>query len=739
MRIKIRVFYSLIMILLPFFSFAQGISGIVYEQDQHGNKAPLPGVNVYWSGTATGTVTGADGKFSISAGNESGHFLVASFIGYRNDTVHAHAGDGFIEIVLSERPTLDEVVVSERQKSSYISQLEPLHVEHLSSHELLRAACCNLSESFETNASVDVSYSDAVTGAKRIELLGLHGKYTQMMTENIQNLRGLSSTFGLGYIPGSWMESIQISKGTSSVVNGYESVTGQINVEYKKPDKSERLYLNMYGNSIGKMEGNANASVKLNDKLSTMVFLHAEDFASKIDHNHDGFLDHPLMRQYNFANRWKYLSEYYSAQIGFNVLDEKRNGGQIEFNSAESPLNQPYYGIEINTRRYEIWGKNGYIFPKSPHSSIGFVNSLTLFDQDSYYGLRDYTGDELTYYGNLIFQSELGSEKHKYNTGASFLYDETDEVLSDSAFSRIEKVPGLFFQYTYSNEKNLTLLLGMRADFHNIYGTFYTPRLHLKYNAGASTIIRASAGKGYRTANVIAENNFLLASSRQLTVLESPGQEEAWNYGLNILRHFDLLGREFNISLEFYRTDFVNQLVIDRDRSFDMIYVYNLDGRSFSNSYQAELSWEAIPRLDATLAFRVNNVRMTTNNELQREPLVNKYKGLVSLSYKTAPPRWQFDLTGQINGSARIPSTEELPEKYRRNENSPAYMIINAQVNRFFKNWSVYIGVENLTGFVQDDPVIAADDPFGPYFDSSMIWGPLTGRKIYAGLRYTID
>ncbi|MBN1339036.1 MAG: TonB-dependent receptor [Bacteroidales bacterium] len=739
MKNKINSICVALLFMMPFFGSSQGITGIVYEYGQHGEKTPLPGVNVYWSGTTSGTATGSDGKFAIDPYSEENHFLVASFIGYLNDTIHVHEREGFMEIVLTPGLSLDEVVVSERQKSTYISQIDPVYVQNISNHELFRAACCNLSESFETNASVDVSYSDAVTGAKRIDLLGLHGKYTQMMTENIQNLRGLSSTFGLGYIPGSWMESIQISKGTSSVVNGYESVTGQINVEYKKPDKSERLYLNMYGNSIGKLEGNANASVRLNDKLSTMVFLHAEDFANKIDHNHDGFLDHPLMWQYNFSNRWKYESGYHSAQLGFNVIDERRNGGQTEFNSAESPLNQPYYGIEINTRRYEIWGKTGYIFPESPHSSIGFVNSLTLFDQDSYYGLNNYTGDELTYYGNLIFQSEMGSERHKYSAGAGFMYDETDEVLADSAFSRIEKVPGLFFQYTYSNEKNLTLLLGMRADFHNFYGTFYTPRLHLKYNAAASTVIRASAGKGYRTANVIAENNYLLASSRQLSVLESPRQEEAWNYGLNVLRHFDLLGREFNISLEFYRTDFVNQLVVDRDRSFDRLYVYNLNGRSFSNSYQAELSWEVIPRLDATLAFRVNDVRMTTNSELQREPLVNKYKGLVSLSYKTAPPRWQFDLTGQINGSARIPSTEELPEKYRRDENSPEYVIINVQVNRFFKNWSVYTGVENLTGFVQDDPVIASDDPFGPYFDSSMIWGPLTGRKIYAGLRYTIE
>jgi outer membrane receptor for ferrienterochelin and colicin len=721
----------------------QNIQGTVFGKDGTNGKIPLPGVNIYWAGSQHGTVTNAQGRFELD-GKETGHdhdhnLLIASFVGYENDTLHVDDLNGDIEILLTNNATLDEYVVTERQKSSFISQISPVQVQTITSAELQKAACCNLSESFETNASVDVSYSDAVSGAKKIELLGLHGKYSQMMTENIPNLRGLSTTYGLGYIPGTWMESIQISKGAASVVNGYESITGQINIEYKKPDDSEKAFFNVYANHIGKLEGNFNGAVQLNKKWSTMLYAHVENLSNKVDHNGDSFLDEPLIRQYNVFNRWKYVGDHYMAQFGFKVLDEERTGGQEGFDPKEMPQTPNYYGINIETRRYEAWGKAGYIFEGMEETSLGFVNSYTWHEQDSYFGLNDYTGTESNYYANLIFQSVIGNHRHKYSTGASYNYDAYREMLNDSSFNRTERVPGLFFQYTYSNEKNLTVLLGIRSDFHNIWGTFYTPRFHAKYNLNEHTILRASAGKGYRTPNIIAENSYLLASSRQLIVQTDIRQEEAWNYGVNLTRIIDIADREMSINAEVYRTDFINQMVIDRDKNVAQINIYNLDGKSFSTSYQVEISYELIPRLDVVTAFRYNDVRMTYDGELEREPLVNRYKGLLNLSYKTNLDKWQFDFTTQLNGDSRLPSTGSNPVQYQRPDNAPAYTILNAQITKYFRKWNIYVGAENLTNFVQDDPVIAADDPFGPYFDSSIVWGPIMGRKIYAGLKFSIN
>lgn len=718
---------------------AQQITGTIYGQGQSGEKIALPGANIYWEGTQKGTVSNEQGNYSMELIENKNLRLVISYIGYATDSIKINAGQTSLDVVLSSVMELDEFTVSEKRSSSFISQVDPLYVQNITSDELQKAACCNLSESFETNPSVDVSYSDAVSGAKKIELLGLHGKYIQMMTENLPNIRGLATTYGLGYIPGSWMESIQVSKGSSSVVNGYESITGQINIEFKKPDNSEKLFLNAYVNQLGKVEGNFNAAVQLNEKWSTMLFGHAENFQNKIDDNNDSFLDAPLVKQYNLYNRWKYDNGNHKAQFGVKVIQEDRAAGQVEFQESGSAGNTDYYGINIETKRFEIWGKTGYIMDRWENTSIGFMNSYTHHQQESFFGLNIYDGVEKTYYANLVLQSVLGSCRHKYSTGASYLYDEYREELNALPYDRIENVPGVFFQYTYSNEKNLTLLLGIRSDFHNLYGTFYTPRFHAKYNFSESLILRTSAGKGYRTANVIAENSSLLASSRTMNLADNLNQEEAWNYGINLTKIFEIRERELNVNIEYYRTDFINQVVIDRDYDVSQVNIYNLNGQSFSNSYQIEMVYELIPRLDLVAAFRYNDVQMTTNGTLQREPLVNRYKGLLNLSYKTNLDKWQFDFTTQFNGDARLPNTEDNPVQYQRPENSPTYTIINAQVTKYFKKWNIYAGVENLTGFTQSDPIIAADDPFGEYFDSSIVWGPIMGQKIYAGIKFQIN
>lgn len=722
--------------------YSQHVHGKVTAYDENANLIPLVGANVYWPEIMEGTSTDSNGEFHLDMPEGINGILVISYVGFISDTLEIKGETGHLEIILTENKNLKGVEIREKQNDSFFSRIQPIQTQIITDEEFKRAACCNLSESFETNASVDVSYSDAVSGAKQILLLGLAGKYSQLMTENYPNLRGLASTYGLGYIPGSWMESIQISKGTASVINGYESITGQINVEYKKPDHSEKLFINLFANNMAKVEGNANASFIVNKQWSTAVFAHVENLSKRHDLNNDSFMDEPLIRQVNIFNRWKYNSDKnLVGQVGFKIIDEERIGGQMHYDPSQKIDYDNGYGIKIMTRRYELFTKTGYIFHNNNQSSIGFVNGFSWHDQYSEFGFNKYEGNEINLNSNLIFQSNMNSERNKYNTGASFIYDDYDENLNDSSFTRREIVPGTFFEYTYSNADNLTILAGIRADFHNIYGTFFTPRMHVKYNITEKLIFRASAGKGYRTANIIAENSAILASSRNLIMLDEPKQEEAWNYGINLLKFFNVSGREMTLSVDFYRTDFVNQIVIDSDQDVFNVYVYNLDGRSYSNSFQVEAIYEVIPRLDFLAAFRVNDVKVTTNNTLQEKPLLNKYKGLLNLSYSTAneEKKWQFDFTAQFNGEARIPDTEGYPVEYRRGKTSPMYTIINAQVSKYFKNLEFYVGVENLTNFRQQDPIIAANDPFGKYFDSSMIWGPIIGRKIYAGLRFTIN
>lgn len=702
----------------------------------------LPGVNIFWAGTTKGTVTNAEGKFELQ--RPSGLMdmkLVASFVGYINDTIDVENESVPIRIVLSQVKELQEVVVSERASGSHISRMEPILTNVITKNELQKAACCNLSESFETNASVDVSYSDAVSGAKQIQLLGLAGVYSQLMTENIPSVRGLSQPFGLSYIPGPWMDAIQVSKGAAAVVNGYESITGQINVELKKPENTEKFFLNAYANDLARMESSITSGVKISDDFYGMVLLHGELAPLAFDHNHDGFMDHPVMKKYNLVNRYKYnYHGVWESMFGFKLMEEERIGGQMGFENEPENNTSSLFGFNSDTKRFEAFAKNGFFFKNRQATSLGTIVNFSHHDLKSKYGLTKYDASQDALYVNLIFETPLDRAMfHKMNAGLSYSFDRYEETLADSAFNRDESVPGVFAQYTFNNpSETFTLIAGVRGDWHNTYGLFVTPRLHFKYKAFQNTTIRGSIGKGYRAPALIAENLPLLVSSRKLVFSNDIAPEQAWNYGLSISQHFELGNREASFTIEAYRTDFINQVIIDLDSRFDRAYFGNLDGKSFSNSIQAELNLEPIRQLDVTLAYRMSDVKQTVNGTLEKKPFVNAYKGLVSLSYLTLNKRWQFDFTSQFNGKARIPDTSLYPEQYQLEENSPAYTIINAQITHKFKAMDVYLGAENITGFTQKHPVLAYDDPFGPYFDASMIWGPITGRMFYLGLRYHV-
>lgn len=728
---------SFIVFILVVISTATAqISGTVYET-QANKKVGLLGVNIYWENSNKGTTSDKNGKFKIEKPENSDR-LIFSFIGYNPDTVLVTSEKQVLEVTLSDSRILGEVIVGERQVGTHYSRLEVGSVQTISGAELCKAACCNLSESFETNASVDASYSDATTGAKQIKLLGLAGKYVQMMTENIPNFYGLSQPYALGYIPGPWMESIQVSKGTSAVINGYDAVTGQINVEYKKPAKSDLLFFNQFFSSAGKSETNIDGAIKISPKWSTMLFAHAQTDLLEIDHNNDNFLDFPKMNQYNFFNRWDYFNKNWTVRFGVKYIDETRKSGQIGhvYNSQLDATNP--YGIYIGSKRIEAFYKTGYVFPEKNYQSLAIITNFTYHNQDSYYGLTTFDAQQYSGYANLLWQSAIGGNvDHKYNAGASLKYENLNQFLNDSSLSSVEIVPGAYFQYTGALFEKLHLIAGVRADYHNEFGLLITPRFNAKYNINGNLSWRASAGKGFRKANILAENSYLLASSRKITIANDLKLEEAWNFGSNLTYYIPIGDRDMAINAEFYRTEFQNQIVADFE-TFGQVKFYNLEGRSYSNTYQIEATYQVIKGLDATIAYRLNDVKQTIAGVLMENPLSSRYKGLVNLSYKTPLEKWQFDFTAQFNGGGRIPSTELLPVELQLANEFPAYTILNAQVTKYFKKWEVYFGSENLLNFTQLHPIIAANDPYGDNFDSSLIWGPVHGRKFYFGMRFFI-
>ncbi|MCO5266711.1 MAG: TonB-dependent receptor [Lentimicrobium sp.] len=720
----------------------QTLKGKVRESDANGKLVPLPYANIHWLGTQLGTVADDDGRFSLKKPEAAQPKLVVSFVGYLNDTILIPGNQSSIEVVLLKGSQLGQVEVKERMAGSFISSIKPIKTEVITTAGLQKLACCNLSESFENNATVDVGFSDAVTGAKQIQMLGLAGVYSQLMVENIPFTRGLGSAFGLTYIPGTWMESIQISKGTSSVVNGYESTTGQINAEFRKPWDTDKFFLNVYGNNEGRLEVNTHASkVIKDDKLSTMVLAHASTQMSRIDMNDDGFLDQPLSKQINVSNRWSYEKHGVTeSKFGVNFLYDERNGGQLIGMNTDEAIANGHYVMKVITKRAQVYDKTGFIFKNMANTSLGLIFSGLYHDQESVFGRSDYNARQLGFYGNAIFQSQIGNQAHTYNAGVSFMYDDFDESFRDTTFNRVESVPGVFAQYTYNPNEKLSLIAGIRVDHHNKYGTIVTPRFHFKVNLFEHTVLRGSVGKGYRSAAVLAENSGMLLSSRQLVFREDFRMEEALNFGLNITQTIPLSEkRNVVLSADYYRTDFVNQVIIDLDQSADRIVIYNLDGESYSNSFQFNAEAGLFERFDVTAAYRLNDTRVTTAGELRERPLVSRHKGLLTLSYATRFEKWKFDFTGQYNGKTRLPLGVNFPEDSGyENGYSPDYITIHTQVTRKFKKWDAYLGVENLTGYTQKHPILGYEAPFDPGFDAGVIWGPLLGRMVYAGIRYAI-
>lgn len=726
----------LIVALLLFSNFIFGsnesVRGLVKDKDFPGEV--IAGANIYWAGTNHGTTSNAKGEFEISLHTDENVPLIVSFVGYLSDTIYNVNSEKPLQILLEKNTELDEVVVSKRRQGQYHSTMSAIQTTKVTTAELQKAACCNLSESFETNASVDVNFTDAVTGAKQIKMLGLSGIYVQTITENMPSIRGMSATYGLGHVPGPWMESIQISKGTSSVVNGYEAIAGQINVEYKKPQGTEVLHLNLYANDAMKTEANFNYAYQLNDEVSTMILLHGENQSKAIDDNGDSFLDMPNTQQINFINRWNFMPKNGGhREIGVKVLNEHLQTGQI---GAFDNLPNKLYAIDIKTRRYEVFGKNGIIFDK-PGTSLGIQASGSYHSQQSVYGAATYEGAQTNAYLNVIYMGNFGSDLHSYKTGASFLGDFFTEKLNNNNREHNELVPGAFFEYNYNLHHKLNILAGFRVDYSNRYGLFYTPRIHARWNISENLLWRLSAGKGFRTPVPLAENSYFLASSRDIVIDENLAQEEASNLGTSFTVKFPIKTRDLTLMVDFYHTNFINQVVRNVDSDVHLVHFTNLDGRSYSNAFQAEMFYELFRGFTLNAAYRINDVKQTINGQLREMPLTSRYKGMLSLSYATRLNKWQFDFTSQFNGGGRMPDPSTTNPLW--DESFDPFTVFNAQITKNFKRWSFYLGSENLGSFKMHQPIISSNDPWSENFDGSMVWGPVHGRKIYFGLRYTIN
>ncbi len=733
------------LIIISIFLFAtiniqaqEKIKGRVVELMKDGSEVPIARANVYWEGTTIGVATNIDGDYLISSPPNYPSTIVVSFIGYQTYS-QVISEQGYYYIYLKPSVELDEVKVKGKVNTTNFSTINTINMQTLSTGELEKAACCNLSESFSTNASVDVNFTDAVSGAKQIQMLGLDGVYAQITQENMPFIRGVSSAFGLNYAPGTWIESIQVIKGTGSVVNGFESLVGQINLEYFKPESAPKLFWNMYSNSEGKLENNLQFAKK-EGKWKSNLFTHISYFDQEIDdkENPDYFMDMPKVEQANVLNRWDYKDKNYHIGLTARALSENREGGTVK--RADSP-----YIVDIHNDLIEFTSKTGVILPSFPGKSMGLQTSFRRHNQTAIFGKNDYKVLQESAYLNFIRQTYISTTNHVLKYGISYYADRyTESFLGEHIYApfydkvRVDLMSGIFSEYAFKMGENFNLVAGIRADYYNNTEEInYLPRLNMKYNPNDNTAIRFSAGRAFRIANVFVENASFLASNRKIT-LENINPEIAWNYGTNITYCFRLLGREGTINADVYSTIFENQVVVDIEMPGQLSF-YNLDGESIANSMQIDLGYELFKRFDMKIAYKINDVKTTFEGVDRVVPLLPQEHALFNIAYATNFEKWTFDVTANYIGERRVPEHEELIEEELKEKGwADSFYVYNTQITKRFRYFDVYLGAENILGYKQNTPVLSANNPDSPIFDASLIYAPIMGRMIYVGFRYKI-
>jgi hypothetical protein len=725
------------------------LKGVVVETSQKGTIDPIVGAVVHWKGNTHAVSTDANGVFEIAI-DPGSNLLIVQALGFKTDSILVN-GSNYLKVLMISKRSFEDVVITYERKSSEVSFIDPWKTTIMNEKELFKAACCNLSESFETNPSVDVAYTDALTGSKQIQMLGLAGQYTQMSQEQLPGIRGIATNYGLNYIPGTWVNSIQVGKGMGSVVTGFESISGQINVELHKPTVKEKVYLNAYVSQGGRYEANLVLAQQLNKKVSHALFLHGSTYALRMDQNKDGYLDNPLGSQGNFLYRVAIDNKTGIVfHAGLQYVKDKKVGGELNFEEKmQDTANNTVYGTRIDAARLGGWVKLGYVFPKAKYRSIGLQLNGSDQTYDNFFGNNLYKGEQKSLFGNLIYQDIIGNTNHRYRAGFSKQSDWVTEHLfnkQDYHFTRREIVTGAYFEYTYTYLALFTAVAGTRMDYHNYFGWKFVPRLHVRYAPSSATVIRGVAGKGWRTSNVLSENLTTLISARKW-VFQQPfvankvygfDAEEAWNFGLNLTHEFKLNYRNGSVGIDYYYTMFDKQVVVDRDMNAQEVNFYQLGGASYSRSLQVQLDYQPVRRFDVRFAYRWLEVKTQYKDGMYAMPLLAQHRWFVNTSY-TTKRKWNFDLTANWVGEKRLPHTHNNPEAYQLPGFSDAFWLLNAQVSKTFKfRLDVYVGCENLLNFRQNNPILDAKNPFGNYFDASMIWGPVFGRMFYGGFRWKL-
>jgi len=669
-------------------------------------------------------------------------------------TVSAQVADTSV-IQLFE--TLEEVQI-DMDPGISLSKKSVLSKELISEVELRKAACCDLSESFETNASISASFTDAVTGTRQIRLLGLEGPYALYTRGNLQTMGGLSSVLGLALIPGAWIQSIQLTKGPGSVVNGASAMSGQINYELRPSFTKEKAHFNLFAGP-GRFEQNAIYTWKQTPRLSSNIMVHGRQQLFRWDGNNDGYLDAPLSNHIFVQNAWKHNGKNSEAQFGIKASTIKNIGGSTLYGY---PTLVPIWSHELKTNRYELWAKRGYFLDGGINRSIGTQFSATYQDLDSYFGNRLFTGKERRLYGNLILQDNIFNTRHTLKGGLDANSFSISQQMWENDGSYDGLCTGVYGEYSYVNSpdgEGFSMILGQRIDVLRHYLPFYVPRLHLKYNSGPWAF-RGQASRSWRIPTLGAEYMGYMANNRTAVFLGNGGGpiietiEKSNTYGIGVNWSKDVLFKEMQWYADVFYTQFANKVVFDFDGSTDTLLIGSPGGAypniqerilysPYSISAQVGGQYELFHRTMIKVSYRYQDVKQRDLTAFYASGAIEDYFRLEEvilnvphliyggLSY-SGRRGLGFELNATYNSSQRLPTIGYA-------KRSPAFTMLNAQFSKKGRAYGqIYVGFQNLLNVRQLNPIVGGDLPFDGNFDASIVWGPIMGRQVYAGWRYDL-
>ncbi len=747
-----KYFTFLIIILSSTSFYAQNVKGKVIS-----NGESLPYVNIYIKGTTKGAISKEDGSYNIGNVKAGTYTVVASFTGYRTQkkVITITTEDSIVNFDLLESEILDEVIVTGTLKA--VSRLESsVPVEVYSPTFFKKNPTPNIFDALQNINGVRPQLNCNVCNTGDIHINGLEGPYTLVMIDGMPIVSGLSTVYGLSGIPNSLIEQVEVVKGPASSLYGSEAVGGLINIITKLPEHAPLVFADGFVSSWGEANLDVGLKANINNKANMLLGVNYFNYSNPIDNNNDNFTDVTLQDRISVFQKWSFKRKNNRLlYLAGRYFYEDRWGGEMQWNPSFRGSTE-VYGESIYTSRFEIIGN--YQLPIS--EKVNFQFSYSDHDQDSFYGDTEYKAKQRIGFSQLIWDKPL--EHHDLLFGLAARYNFYNDNTAATVQADEVTIPSIFVQDEITLSKKQRVLLGLRYDYDNRHGSILTPRIAYRFKPTENDIFRINAGTGFRVVNLFTEDHAALTGARDVVITEALEPEQSYNINLNYLKKFyTKSGFLVTLDASAWYTYFTNAIIPDYDTNPNQIIYDNLDGNSISKGFSLNLDAVFASGISASVGTTFQDVSQKENDIKTRQILTERFTGVWSLSYKNFPTHLTFDYTGNIYGPMRLPLLGELDP---RREYSPTWSIQNIQLTYGgISNFEIYGGVKNILNWTPNrgNPFIIAraNDPFdkdvtfdaegnaiatanNPYaltFDPTYVYGPNQGRRVFFGLRYTLN